>query len=114
MLILNRRVGEAVMIFDNITVVVLGVKGGQVRLGFEADATVPIHREEVHERIKLERALMNASSEADRHVAKGASVRPKRERPHRTNARAAPQGGLGRFLNEQPRNEDSGGSNRSS
>jgi carbon storage regulator len=54
MLILTRRVGETVMIGQNITVTVLGVKGNQVRLGVGAPKDVPVHREEVYERIKAE------------------------------------------------------------
>lgn len=54
MLILTRRVSEALMIGDDITVVVLGVKGNQVRIGITAPKPVPVHREEVFERIKRE------------------------------------------------------------
>ena len=54
MLILSRRVGESVMIGDDVTVTVLGVKGGQVRLGFAAPQTVAVHRQEVFERIRAE------------------------------------------------------------
>lgn len=54
MLILSRRTGECVKIGDEVTVTVLGVKGGQVRLGFTAPANVAVHREEVYERIKAE------------------------------------------------------------
>jgi len=56
MLILTRRPGESVKIGDNVTVTVLGVKGGQVRLGFSAPANVAVHREEVYERIQAETA----------------------------------------------------------
>ena len=54
MLILTRRVGESVMIGDNVTVTVLGVKGNQVRLGVNAPRDVAVHREEIYERIKTE------------------------------------------------------------
>jgi carbon storage regulator len=54
MLILSRRNGESVKIGDEVTVTVLGVKGGQVRLGFTAPPNLPVHREEVYERIKAE------------------------------------------------------------
>ena len=54
MLILTRRMGESVKIGDEVTVTVLGVKGGQVRLGFTAPSNVAVHREEVYERIKAE------------------------------------------------------------
>ena len=56
MLILTRRVGETVMIGRDITVTVLGVKGNQVRVGVNAPKEVPVHREEVYERIKREEA----------------------------------------------------------
>jgi carbon storage regulator len=54
MLILTRRVGETVMIGDNVTVTVLGVKGNQVRVGVNAPKEVAVHREEIYERIKRE------------------------------------------------------------
>jgi carbon storage regulator len=54
MLILTRRVGETVMIGKEVTVVVLGVKGNQVRMGINAPRTVAVHREEIFERIKRE------------------------------------------------------------
>jgi carbon storage regulator len=56
MLILTRRVGETVMIGDNVTVTVLGVKGNQVRVGVNAPKEVAVHREEIYERIKREEA----------------------------------------------------------
>ena len=52
MLILTRRVGETVMIGDEVTVTVLGVKGNQVRVGINAPKNVAVHREEIFERIK--------------------------------------------------------------
>ncbi|MEA5446006.1 carbon storage regulator CsrA [Gammaproteobacteria bacterium AB-CW1] len=54
MLILTRRVGETVMIGDNVTVTVLGVKGNQVRIGVNAPKDVAVHREEIYERIRQE------------------------------------------------------------
>ena len=51
MLILTRRVGETLMIGDEITVTVLGVKGSQVRLGVNAPKSVTVHREEIYARI---------------------------------------------------------------
>ena len=52
MLILTRRVGETLMIGDQITVTVLGVKGNQVRVGISAPKDVSVHREEIFQRIK--------------------------------------------------------------
>ena len=52
MLILTRRVGETLMIGDDITVTVLGVKGNQVRVGVNAPRDVAVHREEIYQRIR--------------------------------------------------------------
>jgi carbon storage regulator len=54
MLILTRRVGETVMIGNEVTVTILGVKGNQVRVGINAPKTIAVHREEIYERIKRE------------------------------------------------------------
>jgi carbon storage regulator len=54
MLILTRRVGESVMIGNEVTITVLGVKGNQVRVGITAPKSIPVHREEIYERIKQE------------------------------------------------------------
>jgi carbon storage regulator len=54
MLILTRRVGETVMIGNEVTVTVLGVKGNQVRIGVNAPKDVAVHREEIYERIRRE------------------------------------------------------------
>lgn len=54
MLILTRRVGETVMIGDDVAVTVLGVKGNQVRVGIKAPKDTPVHREEIFERIRRE------------------------------------------------------------
>lgn len=66
MLILTRRVGETLMVGDNVTVTVLGVKGNQVRIGVNAPKDVSVHREEIYQRIQREKV---ASLEAALHQA---------------------------------------------
>ena len=55
MLILTRRVGETLMIGDEVVVTVLGVKGNQVRIGVNAPKDVAVHREEIYQRIQKEK-----------------------------------------------------------
>ena len=55
MLILTRRAGETIMVGDEVTITVLGIKGNQVRLGVNAPKEVGVHREEIYQRILVER-----------------------------------------------------------
>ena len=54
MLILTRRVGETIVVGDDISITVLAIKGSQVRLGVTAPKSVAVHREEIYERIQKE------------------------------------------------------------
>ena len=71
MLILTRRIGETLMIGNDISITVLGVKGGQVRIGVDAPKEVAVHREEIFERISAKQGegpdspAMQDSSETD-------------------------------------------------
>ena len=65
MLILTRRVGETLMIGDEVTVTVLGVKGNQVRIGVNAPREVAVHREEIYERIKREQQADHLDASPD-------------------------------------------------
>lgn len=62
MLILTRRVGETICIGDDVQITVLGVKGNQCRIGINAPKSVPVHREEIKEKIDAEKASAFATA----------------------------------------------------
>lgn len=65
MLILTRRVGETLMVGDDVSITVLGVKGNQVRIGIDAPKDVAVHREEIYERIKREQSGANDDGDGE-------------------------------------------------
>ena len=66
MLILTRRVGETLVIGDEVTVTVLGVRGNQVRLGVNAPKDVAVHREEIYQRIQNEKDAENSTESSEK------------------------------------------------
>ena len=64
MLILTRRVGETLVIGDDVTVTVLGIKGNQVRIGVNAPKDVSVHREEIYDRIQREKGAASGAPQS--------------------------------------------------
>ena len=65
MLILTRRIGETLMVGDDVTITVLGVKGNQVRIGVNAPKDVAVHREEIYQRIQKEKSGEDEDEDID-------------------------------------------------
>lgn len=65
MLILTRRVGETLMVGDDVSITVLGIKGSQVRVGVNAPKTISVHREEIYQRIQQEKEAEEQTEQSE-------------------------------------------------
>lgn len=64
MLVLSRQINQSIMIGDDIEIVIADIRGDKVRIGINAPRVIPVHRKEVHERIKAEAARRDADQES--------------------------------------------------
>lgn len=104
MLVLTRKVGDVIAIGDNIKIVVMAIKGKQVRLGVQADKNTVVHREEVYQKIQQEtRAAMDSDMDATRTA--GDLLREAARTPDSNAKTEAPKRGPMRFI-KTPKPED--------